>query len=118
MRLYVVSGTRSRSQLAGLDKSLRSLGTTPVGQGVQDQGDDDVDTSKEDISGDEEEVEVWAPPPSARGRRRTRSPLPSTSDGRRASKGHGASVRSRSGASTPKTPRIGPSPGSSDEGWF
>ena len=97
-------GTRSRSQLAGLDKSLRSVGTAPLVQDVEDQTGDDADTSKEDISGDEEEVEVWTPPPAIRGRRRTRSPQPSTSKGPR------GAARSKSGASTPKTPRLQQSP--------
>ena len=103
-------GTRSRSQLAGLEKSLRSVGTAAVVQDVEDQSDDDADNTKEDISGDEEEVDAWTPPLSIRGRRRTRSPQPSTSKGPR------GAARSKSGASTPKTPRLQQSPGCSDEG--
>ena len=99
--------------MAALDKTLRLSGTAPVVQDVEERSGDDADTTKEDISGDEEEVEVWTPPPSTRSRRRTRSPQPSTSKGPR------AAARSKSGASTPKTPRLQQSPGSSDEGsWF
>ena len=72
--------------MATLSKNLKSAGSKNVVEGEDD------DESVRDISDDEEEVDVWTPPASVRGRRTTVSPQPSTS------------ARGRS-MSTPKTPR-------------